>query len=729
MGSLYTDQKTGRASWLDLLKRSLKEVLRIDRSQITAFQALRGTIGIVIPLAIGVASGHVVEGVSMAGGAAIVATVGLTTTSRVRTRTMLLDCIGVALAAFVGSITGHIGWLSVLVVGIWGFGAGMMVAISPQAMILGLQSTLALIILTHFKLAPAQAAIQAMLMFAGALLQAILAIAPSPWNTTFPERSALFSVYQELADYASSSSKTQSGTQVRDALLKAQQTLADSNTQSQQGKIFSALLEEAEHIRLSLILLSRKRRHLAQNMTEQAALVAQLDQVMKSAAQALRKIAYEVKPPSKFTSAMTIQPHPGMKEALAALRKETRMAEHVEDIQQVLVYGDALRDQLHKARKLAKSWKYAHQSTPISFRKVPRQAYLQLNNARAILRANLNTHSATFRHAMRLGVALALATALYRLLPFPVGRGYWIPLTVLLVLRTDFASTFTRGLARLLGTILGAVLAVLLASFIGPTQGLLVIFVAVSAFVAFSFLFANYAIFSIFITMEIVFLLAFVIPQTSMNALDRAVDTTIGGILALIMYIVWPTWEHPHVAGNVADRFEAVRRYFVKVMECYIHPNAYDGSVLDTFRMKSRLARSNAAASVQRAINEPTSHHIDLELAQDLLGTVDTLIVSVLTLEAYLVDNPSHCALPMVSDFCNSVDEALRIMATAIREGQPIAGFPDLQEAFRRLQDKKSGSMAQGRCRSDLRFVVSEARRIAGILIGMKEMMGGELRR
>ena len=309
MGSLYTDQKTERASWFDLLKRSLKEVLRIDRSQITAFQALRGTIGIVIPLAIGVASGHVVEGVSMAGGAAIVATVGLTTTSRVRTRTMLLDCVGVALAAFVGSITGHIGWLSVLVVGIWGFGAGMMVAISPQAMILGLQSTLALIILTHFKLAPAQAAIQAMLMFAGALLQAILAIAPSPWNTTFPERSALFSVYQELADYASSSSKTQSGTQVRDALLKAQQTLADSNTQSQQGKIFSALLEEAEHIRLSLILLSRKRRHLAQNMTEQTGLVAQLDQVMHSAVQALRKIAVEVKPPSRFTSAMTIQPH------------------------------------------------------------------------------------------------------------------------------------------------------------------------------------------------------------------------------------------------------------------------------------------------------------------------------------------------------------------------------------------------------------------------------------
>ncbi len=152
-------------------------------------------------------------------------------------------------------------------------------------------------------------------------------------------------------------------------------------------------------------------------------------------------------------------------------------------------------------------------------------------------------------------------------------------------------------------------------------------------------------------------------------------------------------------------------------------------SVLDTFRMKLRLARSNAAASVQRAINEPASHHTDLELAQDLPGTVDTLIVSVLTLEAYLIDNPSHCSLPMASDFRKSVDEALRIMALAIRNEQPLSGFPDLQEAFRSLQGSKSGLQAQDRCRSDLRFVVSEARRMVGILNGMREMMGGEIRR
>ena len=726
MGSLSSNNKTEHTSWLDVLNRSLKEMLRIDRSQLTAFQAIRGTIGIIIPLAIGVTTGHVIEGVSIAGGAAIVASVGLTTTSRVRTRTMLLDCVGVALSAFVGSITGHIGWLSVLVVGIWGIGAGMMAAISQPAMILGLQSTLALIILTHFKLEPAQAAIQAILMFAGALLQTTLAILPSPWKTTSPERSALFSVYQKLADYAGSTSEEKSLQQARDALSKAHQTLGDSNTQSQQGKIFSALLEEAERIRLSLMLLSRVWQHLAQQVTKQTDLVAHLEQVMQSAAHELRKIADEVKPSTKITSSTTIKPQQRVKEAMTALRQVDRAPDNAENIQQALVYGDALRDQIHRARKLAKSWKNARQYKPISIRKVPRQAYLHVNNAQEILRANLTPRSAIFRHAMRLGVGLALATAIYRFIPLPIAQGYWIPLTVLLVLRIDFASTFTRGLARLLGTILGAMLAALLASFMAPTLGLLVIFVAITAYLAFTFLFANYAIFSVFITMEVVFLLTFVIPQTSTTALDRAINTTIGGTLALIIYVIWPTWEDPQVAGNVADRFEAVRRYFVKVMECYVHPNAYDASVLDTVRMNSRLARSNAWASIQRAKQEPRTHRTDLELAQELLGEVDTLIVSVLTLEAYLLDNPSHCALPMVNDFCNNVDEALRKIALAIREGQSLSGFPNLQEALRRLQDRKSEALLEDRCRSDLRFVVSEARRVVDILNGMRGMVERE---
>lgn len=129
---------------------------------------------------------------------------------------------------------------------------------------------------------------------------------------------------------------------------------------------------------------------------------------------------------------------------------------------------------------------------------------------------------------------------------------------------------------------------------------------------------------------------------------------------------------------------------------------------------------------MQRAIQEPTSHHSDLELAQELLGAADTLGSSALILEAYLIDNPSHCALPMVRDFCNSVDGELRLIVTAIRKGLPLTGFPNLQAALRRLQDRRSGQLVQDAYPDDLRFVLSEARRIVIHLNGVRELLGGE---
>ena len=241
------------ASWFSALKHSWRAALRIDRSQITAIPAIRSTIGFVLPLAVGVATGHVVEGVSMAGGAASLGAVGLTYTYHARTRTMLLACFGVALSAFVGAISGRIDWLAILVAGVWGVGAGLLVAISQPAMIIGLQSTVALIILSHFALDPLHAAIQASLMFAGALLQTLLAIVPVPWRRTAPERAALARVYQKLADYALDPTNEESGQRLRDALLQAHSTLSDVTVQSHNGRIFLGLLEEAERIRLSFI--------------------------------------------------------------------------------------------------------------------------------------------------------------------------------------------------------------------------------------------------------------------------------------------------------------------------------------------------------------------------------------------------------------------------------------------------------------------------------------------
>ncbi len=714
------EKSSAAASWFSTIKLSLRAALHIDRTQLTAFQAIPGTIGVALPLAIGVATGHAIEGVSIAGGAAILGSVGLTYTYRARARTLLLDCVGIALAAFVGSVTSHIAWLSVLAVGLWGIGAGLLVALSQPAMVVGLQSTLTLIILTHFGLDPAHAAIQAALLFAGALLQTVLAILPSPWKNTSPERAALNAVYSKLASYAEDSGPQQSA-QVRDALLKAHLTLADTDTGSQQGKVFSALLEEAEHIRLSLILLTSSRRAMKEREPGLAHAVELLDKVLQSAAEVLRRTARELQ--SRYTlnkTAIAQTRHP-IKTALAELRQFAPAFADEDAIQHALLYGDKLRDQLHRAKKLAKSWKYAHQRSKFAIRNVPRQAFLQVHNTRAIVQANLTLRSTSFRHGIRLGVALALATILYQLIPGLEARGYWIPLTALLVLRPDFSSTFSRGLARMLGTMLGAVLAALVAAFLARSQGILVLCDVLALYLAYAILFANYAIFSVFITMEVVFLLSFITPQPPVTAAYRAIDTAIGGVLALLIYILWPTWERAQVPAYMADRFEAIRRYVVTVLRYYAQPQAYSDATLHTLRNESRLARSNAATSIQHIQQEPELQQANVELVQQLLTASDALASSALTLEAYLLDNPDRHALPCVTAFSRNVDGTLGRLATAIRRGQAPAALPDMQAALHPLE--KSVRKETQAARTDLRFVLSEARHIVTTIQATNELL------
>jgi uncharacterized membrane protein YccC len=65
------------------------------------------------------------------------------------------------------------------------------------------------------------------------------------------------------------------------------------------------------------------------------------------------------------------------------------------------------------------------------------------------LRANLTLASTAFRHALRLAAGVAIAVIAAHALSLP--RGYWIALTVLLVLKPEFHETFTRGVARIAG--------------------------------------------------------------------------------------------------------------------------------------------------------------------------------------------------------------------------------------------------------------------------------------
>jgi len=129
------------------------------------------------------------------------------------------------------------------------------------------------------------------------------------------------------------------------------------------------------------------------------------------------------------------------------------------------------------------------------------------------------------------------STALYRY--YHVRNGYWIPMTALLVLKPQWGHTLSRGIARMLGTVAGAGIALVLARLLPFPAWVLPTLVVASAWGCYALQAVNYAAFSAFITLYIVFLFRFGGFSDTQAAHIRLVNTVVGGSLALAIDALW----------------------------------------------------------------------------------------------------------------------------------------------------------------------------------------------
>ena len=150
----------------------------------------------------------------------------------------------------------------------------------------------------------------------------------------------------------------------------------------------------------------------------------------------------------------------------------------------------------------------------------------RLRDPVAVLRANLSPDAAVLRHAVRAAVLVAGSDAVVRLTAVP--RGYWIPLTIMVTLRPDFATTFQRSSMRVAGTIVGLVLATVLVHFVpgGQWWG-----VALVGLFFFGVRFAgpgNIALLAVSLAALVVVLLSLAGQSPHSTVLPRGVNTLVG---------------------------------------------------------------------------------------------------------------------------------------------------------------------------------------------------------
>ncbi|MCW2982392.1 MAG: hypothetical protein JWO14_4119 [Solirubrobacterales bacterium] len=158
---------------------------------------------------------------------------------------------------------------------------------------------------------------------------------------------------------------------------------------------------------------------------------------------------------------------------------------------------------------------------------------------KARFRDNWTLTSPVGRHAVRYGVALGLGVAIYRIAGMRE-HGYWIPLTILFVLRAERDETDRRLVLRSVGTLLGLALATALAVAFDGAEPWIAIVLSLSAALSFGLITVQYALFTASITTYVV-LLSDTLGEARFDAAgQRVIGTVVGILIAWLAFRIYP---------------------------------------------------------------------------------------------------------------------------------------------------------------------------------------------
>ncbi len=652
---------------------------RFDSTKVSLPRALRNSAGVVMPLIAGFALNMPRGGLVVASGALNVAYSDGSDPYAQRAKRMLSSSILCALAVLLGALSGSRNAPAVAVATLWAFVAGMFTVISTTAGDLGVISLVTLLIYAAQSLTPHQAVFSCFLALAGGLLQTGLSIAFWPVRRYEPERRALANLFLELAHAAETPLSATSAPPATVHTTQAQEALSGlARDAAIEAVRYRALLNQAERIRLSLLMLSRLRLRMQRESPSHSA-VRILDDYLKEIARILRIIGDSL---ISSTPAASFKMNLDLIEQLSRrLRGETAslppsfLSAVAKDARFQM---DALNGQLRSALELAAN------STSIGHGAFVKQEAqqpwrLRFSGLLAALRANLNLQSSAFRHALRLAAMVALGNILER--SFYWRRSYWLPMTIVLVLKPEFTATFTRGLLRISGTIAGLLLATSLFHFLPHSTALQIILIFAFTLVLRWIGPANYGLFAVAISALVVLLIAMTGLSPGEVIWARGINTTAGGALALLAYWIWPTWERTRISERIAQMLDAYREYFHFLSESYQRGKTGSSRELDRLRLRARVARSNLEASIDRLSTEPGTTAEYMNRLNALLASSHRFVNAVMALDADWLQSARVPPRPAFHTFAADLEKTLELLVAALRGTRVSAReFPDLRE-------------------------------------------------
>jgi uncharacterized membrane protein YccC len=664
------------------VSRAVREAARFDRKLVSFDAGLLATVPVVAVLTIGIAIGKPVWGVTMGAGAMLVGIAWRVSGGRPPLALMATDAVGMAVSTFVGSVTGSVTWLHVVVLCLWGLMAGLLVAVGNRGGVVGTQSIIALVVFGRFGQPADQALGLATLVLIGGLAQVVfLSIVrwPLPLRN---QRAATAAAYRALSGLAAASDEA-SSLPAAQAIDEAEASLASPTLFGDAAvTTLRSLVNEAYRLRVQVMAIHALLRQLdagghdASTDSAERRALALTAAALDTAALAIQgdEDAFQRLLGRSAELDAAVQAYGGGDSVAPALHMDRRLAALAGQVRAVA----ALSPAAGKGGGLRTRRPYGRTNQPLH----------RLRTDLEQIRANMSIHSPAGRHALRLAVIVPVAALIARELPLQ--RSYWMVVAAATILRPEFGATFTRGAERALGTCLGVALAGAIAVTLHPAGGATIVLVGALAWAGYSLFPASFAVGFAFITALVVFLLNTISPDTLATASARLLDTLVGGAIGLVAYALWPTWAHTSAWQSLANLVGAERAYLDGVLTAAAEGRQPGDRRMRALARRARLDRTTAESTVARSLSEPSTRRIDASQSQRALAAMRRLVQAAHVLRLDAQDERERRAQPGLRPLQDGIDEVLQEVETSLRarpQQEPIPReLPDIRARFEALQ-------------------------------------------
>lgn len=614
------DPRTRQNGWVSTAGRVI-DALRPSVADVGA--AARSLLGVLAVAAVALLWDSGATAVWAASAAAVAGAVALQDSPGGRIARVLVVAAEMGAAVFFGALVSTFDVVFVVVVGLWCFGAGLQWAIGRNAGLVAGASGALLVIAPPLPPSAASVLLPTILTLAGAGLQAALIAVwpPRRWRT---QREALTDAYQVLASNARE--VAQDTEAPADAALKPSLRGAFADTQaSRHPEAYRGGHRLPERIMATLRALR------GAPDTERD----ELSRVTAAGAEVLDAIADHSRTARRNAEHGLVR----LDASVAALTSEDAEVKR-------------LSHQLHEAAELR---------FPDLYRP---DLISPLRAALVTTRAHITLNSPILRHALRLSAAVAIGAVADRFAP--VEFGYWIPLTVLMVLRPETAHTYTRCVGRLAGMAAGIVIASLVVLLLHPTGLVAAVLATLCLAATYAATGTGYIATSAALAAAVVFLLEIDATTAGATLEDRLFSVILGGGLAVGAHVVLPDHALTRLHHRAGELLKTEIDYAATIVRAYVHRLDHPAEAVSSAWQHAYRARAGFEAASGATRMESRELRRWLRAYRTALNAVTTSCIA-------LEDNlPSRPPASLTPEFVAAVDD----FVDALRGAPPHPGTP-----------------------------------------------------